>query len=137
MKRLKWYFLAFCVINTALNLFVATLSYITFPGESITPDYLWKIPLMSFCSVLPAFFVFHKKDPTRREFIVMRILHFILTFAVVIGLQILYGWLDFKQLPFFLIIFMLVFCTTTYIGFRGEKKLADKINDRIKNQNQK
>jgi hypothetical protein len=138
MKKLSWYFLAFCVINTFITLFVAAVLYIYFPGESITPDYILKIPLLSFCSVIPALILFSKKDPSRSEFIVRRILHFIFTVAVVVGLLILFGWLEARQLPFFITFFMLIFCTTTYIGFRGEKKLADrineKINEKIKNQ---
>ncbi|MDR0903737.1 MAG: DUF3021 family protein [Ruminococcus sp.] len=135
MKKLKWYFLAFCVINTFITLFVAAVMYIYFPGENITPDYLWKIPLLSFCSVLPAMVLFSKKDPSRREFIMRRILHFVFTVAVVVGLLLIYGWLETRQLPFFITFFMLVFCTTTYIGFRDEKKLADKINEKIKEKN--
>jgi amino acid transporter len=108
--------------------------YIFFPGENITADYLLKIPLLSFCSVLPALIIFSKKDPSRREFIIRRILHFVFTVLVVVGLLLLFGWLDVKQLPFFVAFFMLVFCITTYIGFRGENKLADKINEKIKNQ---
>jgi hypothetical protein len=110
--------------------------YIFYPGEVITPDYLLKIPLLAFCSVIPAMVLFSKKDPSRREFIIRRILHFVFTVAVVVGLLLLFGWLDLRQLPFFITFFMLIFCTTTYIGFRDEKKLADKINEKIKNQNQ-
>ncbi|MDR0974241.1 MAG: DUF3021 family protein [Ruminococcus sp.] len=134
MKKLKWYFLAFCVINTFITLFVAAVLYIYFPGENITPDYLLKIPLLSFCSVIPAMILFSKKDPSRREFIIRRILHFVFTVAVVVVLLLLFGWLEIRQLPFFITFFLLVFCTTTYIGFRGEKKLAQKINEKIKNQ---
>jgi hypothetical protein len=128
------YFLMFCVINTFITLFVAVIFAVWNPGEMLTADYLWKIPLLAFCSVIPAMVLFTKKEPSRREFIVRRILHFLFTALVVVGILLIYGWLSAEFLIWFIIFFFIVFFTVTHLGFRGEKKLADKINEKIKNQ---
>jgi 4-hydroxybenzoate polyprenyltransferase len=115
-------------------LFISVIFYVFYPGQMLTADYLWKIPLLSLCSVLPALILFSKKEPSRREFIIRRILHFVFTAAVVVGLLILYGWLGVRYLIWFIIFFIVVFTVVTGIGFAGEKKIADKINDKIKNR---
>jgi hypothetical protein len=135
-KKLKWYFLAFCVINTCITLFIAARFYFLSDADTITIDYLWKIPLLAFCSVIPAFVLFSKDNPSHREFIIRRILHFIFTAGIVVGLLLIYGWLETSYLMWFVLFFLAVFFTVTYVGFRDEKKLADKINEKIKNQNQ-
>jgi amino acid transporter len=124
----------FCIINTFITLFVAVIFVVFNPGEMLTADYLWKIPLLAFCSVIPAMVLFTKKEPSRREFTVRRILHFLFTAAVVVSMLLIYGWLSFEFLIWFIIFFLIVFFTVTHIGFRGEQKLADKINEKIKNQ---
>jgi hypothetical protein len=134
MKNIKMYFLMFCVINTFITLFVAVIFAVWNPGEMLAADYLWKIPLLAFCSVIPAMVLFTKKEPSRREFIVRRILHFFFTALVVVSILLIYGWLSAAFLIWFIIFFFLVFFTVTHLGFREEKKLADKINEKIQNQ---
>jgi amino acid transporter len=124
----------FCVINTLITLFVAVIFAAFSPGEDLTADYLWKIPLLAFCSVIPAMVFFTKKEPSRREFIIRRVLHFLTTALVVVGILLIYRWLSVTFLIWFIIFFIFVFFTVTHIGFSMERKLADKINEKIKNQ---
>jgi hypothetical protein len=124
----------FCVINTLITLFVAFIFAVFYPGQPLTADYLWKIPLLAFCSVIPAIVLFTKKEPSKREFIIRRILHFFFTAIVVVGLLLIYRWLSLTFLIWFIIFFFFVFFAVSQIGFSAERKLADKINEKIKNQ---
>jgi hypothetical protein len=124
----------FCVINTFVTLFVAAIFAVFYPGQDLTADYLWKIPLLAFCSVIPAMVLYSDKEISKREFIIRRILHFLFTALVVVGLLLIYRWLSLSFLIWFIIFFVFVFFVVTQIGFSVERKLADKINKKIKSQ---
>jgi uncharacterized membrane protein len=107
--------------------------YVFHPEETeIAVDYLWKIPLVAAASIVPAAVLYTKKEPTRRQLIIREIVHIVSTAAIVIGLLMLFGWMELRYLPGFVIFFVAVFLLVTWVAYGYEQRLAGKINEKLK-----
>ena len=131
---LKFVFILFCVITTAQVLFISTVSIITGSETLMTSWDMLKLPLVAFASVLPTLMYVRrntKKLPGRAEAIILQILHFTLTSGIVFGLLIYFGYMGAANAAFIIALFIVIYVPACVIQERRDRKLANKLNERI------
>lgn len=114
---LKWVFFLFCLISTSQMLFsLIVIGGIMYPAYFDIPTYsfreLLEFLLIALASALPILVLAESKILSRIPMNVRRVIHFLLTFGVVCGLLIYWGWYEISAwllLPFalFLVIYIL------------------------------
>ena len=67
----------FFIISTGV-LFVVSLSNLLFDGNKpLPPELPWQVLLTGILGALPSFFFSFKKEPTKNQFLVRTVIHFI------------------------------------------------------------
>lgn len=130
-EALKFMFYLFCVITTFEVLFVAISSSILAPNLLFDMWDLLKLPFVAFSSVLPVLILVRRETAPRMELRLRKVLHFVLTAAVVSGLLIYFGWMYATNAIFIAAFFLAIYIAASVIQEIREKKLAQKLNKQI------
>jgi len=128
---LKTIFHLFCALTTFILLFIAIQGTFLNREASFDGVDLFKLISVSFVSVLPSLIFVGQETASRRKVIILRIIHFVLTAGAVFGCLIFYDWIDSASAVITVIFFLIVYITASVIIEIRDKKLADKLNERI------
>lgn len=82
----------FFIISTGV-LFIISLSNLLFDGnEPLSSELPWQIFLTGILGALPSFLFYFKNEPTKNQFRLRTVIHFIVIEAVVMTEGALFGW---------------------------------------------
>ena len=115
-------------VESVLNLFLNDIDYDAY--------YPWKVMLTGFVGAIPSFLFYFKKEPTKKQFLIRIIIHFILIETSIMLLGILFDWYN----TFWggLIIFAAIFLVYAFVWFfsiRMNTSMADDINSALEKIN--
>ncbi len=117
------------VIGVA-NLFIAD----RFAGYGI--EFPFIILLVGATSALPSFLFYFRTEPTKKQFILRMILHFICIEAVVLGEGRLLGWYDgITEMLLIAVMVVVVYVIVTLITMYSESKTERGINEALNRLN--
>ena len=128
---LKLMFFLACVVTTFQILFIATYVMISGADFTLRAAELYRVCFIGFSCVLPVLLFVRNETARRAEIIVRKALHFFLTAGIVFGLLIYYQWMDTKNALFIALFFLALYFSALAFGEIRQKRLADKINERI------
>lgn len=84
----------FFIISTGV-LFIISLSNLLFDGsEPLSPELPWQIFLTGILGALPSFLFYFKNEPTKNQFRVRTVIHFIVIETVVMTEGAFFGWYE-------------------------------------------
>jgi len=128
---LKRIIVLFFVITICITLFMSLLPVFTGSDFDIAARDLYRIPLVALLGAIPVFVLIRNEKASNLEIVLRKILHFVLTSALVLGSLMLFGWIDAASaaviVVFFLVVYIVIWIVETVRG----KKLAARLNERI------
>ena len=81
----------FFIITVGVLFFTGIIN--TFDGNTMfSPQYPWEVILTGVIGSVPSFLFYSKKEPTKKQFTVRVIIHFIVITALIMGEGALLGW---------------------------------------------
>ena len=94
---------------------------------------LYQLPLIGVISALPILIFVRSQTASQLEWIIRRILHFVLTTVLVFGALLRFGWIyaQTQNAIIAFIVFLIAYTIMTIFGTVRANKLADKLNERI------
>lgn len=112
-------------------LFFTSLS--SFSRESYPAIYPWTVMLSGIVGVVPSFLFYFRNEPTRGQFIVRVILHFIFIGIAIMTLGYLFGWYaNFSEgISVFIgiiIVYSLVWILSLWLNHTQAKNINDALN---------
>ncbi len=129
----------FFIITVGVLFFTSIGPFIEcgFSGELIYPSwYPFMVILTGFIGAIPTFLFYFRKEPTRKQFFVRTILHFIIIETLIMIEGWLFRWYDefIQGLIVFIMIFV-VYLFVWFFSFKLDCSLADNINNALKKIN--
>lgn len=138
-NTLKMILSHFFVITVGV-LFVTSISEILDHGFSLeytfSASYPWTVMLTGVLGALPSLLFYFKKEPTRKQFLIRIIIHFILIVMLILTEGKLVGW--YSNLVEGLSIFasiLAIYVLVWFITYRANKNTAKNINKALQNLN--
>ena len=127
----------FFIISTGV-LFIISLSNLLFDGnEPLSPELPWQIFLTGILGALPSFLFYFKNEPTKNQFRLRTVIHFIVIEAVVMTEGELFKWYEglVGALVFFAVVLAVYLFVWAYSYFMN-MHLARDINAALKRFNE-
>jgi hypothetical protein len=129
---LKFMTVLFCVITTGQVVFVASFNLLYDSEAMFSMWDLLKMPAVALAGVMPTLLFVRSETAPRAELIVRNALHFVLTAGIVFGLLFYFGWIDdIINAAIVLAFFLAIYIPAHVVAGIQEKKLADRLNERI------
>lgn len=139
MKKLNDVFFVFVCVTTCVVFVTAVYIMIFWPGATLGVEILWQILAVSFlCSL--CIYIYPEREVSQRTTILLNILHYIVTNAIVLGCGIWFGWFYADNLPMVLgmvAVIAFVFILVSVAVWNRNKRLAVRLNERLKEYQQK
>ena len=129
---LKFMSVLFFAITTFEILFIAALGFIIDSSLTFMARELYRIPLIALLSVMPVLIMVRDEKASRAEWIVRKVLHLLLTAGIVFFMLIHYKWMDRDNALFIISFFSVVYVAGCVFEEFRAKRLADRLNARIK-----
>lgn len=127
----------FFIISTGV-FFVMSLSNLLFEGnEPLSPELPWEIFLTGILGALPSFLFNFKNEPTKKQFRVRTVIHFIVIETVVMTEGALFGW--YGGLADALVLFVVILAVYLFVwaySYFMNMHLASDINAALKRFNE-
>lgn len=127
----------FFIISTGV-FFVMSLSNLLFEGnEPLSPELPWEIFLTGILGALPSFLFSFKNEPTKKQFRVRTVIHFIVIETVVMTEGALFGW--YGGLADALVLFVVILAVYLFVwaySYFMNMHLARDINAALKRFNE-
>jgi lysylphosphatidylglycerol synthetase-like protein (DUF2156 family) len=136
MKYIKSYISFFTAIATAI-LVIVTIDAAINSYESV-PKYMpLEILAASALTALITTIILCREIKTRKQFLISFLVHFLLLCVIMIGLGLLFGWIDVSVGNIFCMIFYvaLVYVIVFAINYILAKKEADELNEALNKRN--
>ena len=128
---LKFMFVLFCVITTFETLLIAVLGAVDSMGFSFEARELYKPALVALAGVLPVLILVRRENAPRKEWMLRKALHFLLTAGAVFWLLIYFGWLEANNALIIMIFFLVIYISAYTVSGVRAKRLAERLNERI------
>ena len=126
---------AFFMITTGIVVSMYVFCLIINPNASFALDEIGKILLMAFVSDLPYVLFFSRKELSKKQMLIRQVLHLSALLAVLLYLAHLWNWVNLnslKEVTIFLVLVLIVYTIIFVATAYRDKKLADKLNDKLK-----
>lgn len=127
----------FFIISTGV-LFIISLSNLLFEGnEPLSPELPWQIFLTGILGALPSFLFYFKNEPTKNQFRLRTVIHFIVIEAVVMTEGALFGWYgNFVGALVLFVVILAVYLFVWAYSYFMNMHLAKDINAALKRFNE-
>ena len=127
----------FFIISTGV-LFISSLSNLLFEGNGpLSPELPWEIFLTGILGALPSLLFYFKNEPTKKQFRVRTIIHFIVIETVVMTEGALFEW--YGRFADALVLFVVIFAVYLFVwaySYFMNMHLARDINAALKRFNE-
>jgi hypothetical protein len=136
MKYIKSYISFFTAIATAI-LVIVTIDAAINSYESFTQYLPLEILVASALTALITTIILCREIKTRKQFLILFLVHFLLLCAAMIGLGLLFGWMDasFGNILCMIFYVALVYVIVFAIKYILAKKEADELNESLNKWN--
>lgn len=127
----------FFIISTGV-LFVVSLSNLLFDGNKpLPPELPWQVLLTGILGALPSFLFSFKNEPTKKQFLVRTVIHFIVIETIVMTEGALFEWYEnfINALILFFVILAIYIFVWAY-SYSMNIHLAKGINTALKRFNE-
>lgn len=106
-------------------------------NASIPVMILPEILALGFTTGIGTVLIFSKENLSRKEDLILRIIHFLFICIVVLGMGAWFGWYSPTPLSVLLMLcsILAVYLFTYFINFNKSKQLADKLNEKLEHIN--
>lgn len=126
----------FFIITACVTAAIGVSNYFAPGFEGYPKEFPLHMLLVGATSALPSFLFYFKKEPSRKQFIIRLILHFICIMAVVLGEGLLLGWYEnLVEMAVIAGIVVLVYIAVWIITMRSNSAAERGINEALKNIN--
>ena len=127
----------FFIISTGV-LFIISLSNLLFDGnEPLSPELPWQIFLTGILGALPSFLFYFKNEPTKNQFRVRTVIHFIVIETVVMTEGAFFGWYgNFVGALVLFVVILAVYLFVWVYSYFMNMHLAKDINAALKRFNE-
>ena len=127
----------FFIISTGV-LFIISLSNLLFAGsEPLSPELPWQIFLTGILGALPSFLFYFKNEPTKNQFRVRTVIHFIVIETVVMTEGAFFGWYgNFVGALVLFVVILAVYLFVWVYSYFMNMHLAKDINAALKRFNE-
>lgn len=134
-ELLKAMFRAFFIITTGIIASMYIFCLIFFPDASFSLDDIGRILLMAFASDLPFFLFYSRKELGKKQMLVRTAVHIPVLLAILLYFAHLWNWVSMnnpKEVVVFILLVLGVYAIVYAAGAYQDKKMADKLNDSLK-----
>lgn len=126
----------FFIITVCVTAVIGISNLIAGNKSGYPPEFPLHMLTVGATSALPSFLFYFRREPTRRQFIVRAILHFICIMAIVLGEGYLLKWYDgITDMLFIAGIVILVYAAVWLITLRSNNKAERGINEALRKFN--
>lgn len=105
------------------------------PDQKFGVDLLWQIIVMGLLCTMTLFIFYTKKELGKKKMMARQIIHIAVLLALLLSLSYSWGWIDggsFVQVALFLAMVACVYLVVTFLSFRRDKKIAERLNTGLK-----
>jgi hypothetical protein len=134
-ELLKTMFRSFFVIATGVAASMYVFCGIFYPDVRFTLRDIGGILLLAFLSDLPFLVFYSSKELSKKQMYIRKSIHLPILLAVVLYFAYLWDWVGFKSLKEILVLaflVLIVYIVVSFVAIYYDKKLADKLNNRLK-----
>ena len=127
----------FFIITTSVTAVLGVCNYFSSDFTGYPREFPLYMLLIGATSALPSFLFYFRGEPTRSQFIVRVVLHFLCILAVVLGEGWLIGWYDSPaEMAFIVGIVVLVYIIVWVVTMHSNSKAEQGINEALKRYNE-
>lgn len=126
---------SFFMITTGIVISMYLFCLIFNPDVRFTLADIGRIILMAAVSDLALIIFFCRRELDKKQMLMRYIIHFIVLLAILLYFSFLWDWVnprDTKEIAVFLISILLVYVVIFLSNRYRDRKLSDKLNDRLK-----
>jgi len=136
-ELLKTMLYSFFIITTGIVVSMYVFCLIFYPDVSFSLDDIGRILLMALASELPYVIFLSRDELSRKQMLIRFAIHAPVLFAILLFFSHIWDWVDISKATEVAVFFALV--AGVYIGVLlitsyRDKKLADKLNDSLKDR---
>ena len=132
---LHGYFLITTGVVFSMYIFCLILA----PDASFSLSDIGRILLMAFASDLPYVLYYSRRELSRKQMLVRQGLHLVALIAVLLFFAHLWEWIDIHntmQVTIFLVLVLVIYVVIFAITVYRDNKLAERLNEKLKERNQ-
>lgn len=101
-------------------------------AESIPPNYPWMVLLSGIAGAIPTLLFYFRSEPTKKQFIIRVILHFIVIVALIMTLGFVFGWYtNLLEGLIILGVILAVYASVWILSYKLNASQAKNINDAL------
>lgn len=135
MKKIKFLFRIFCTVTVFVVAAVALFTTVIHPEDSLDPDTLWEILLVSFLCTLGSLIHPWKRTPGKTEMGIRMVLHYVWVNLIVLGAGLWFHWYGTEHLWSVIsmeISITVIFLIVSAIEMTRSSREAKRMNERLK-----
>lgn len=126
---------SFFIISTGAVASMYVFCLIFFPDVTFTLGDIGRVLLMALASDLPYILFYSRKELGKRQMLVRKVIHFAALLAILLTFAHLWDWINLNnpgQVIVFILLVIGVYAIVIGLIAYQDKKLADKLNDVLK-----
>ncbi|MGL5255372.1 MAG: DUF3021 family protein [Brevinema sp.] len=128
---------SFCVITTGVTASMYIFCLVFNPTVNFTLTDIGRVLFMAIVSDLTLFIFYAPKEISKIQMLIRQITHLITLLCVLLFLAVRWDWVDIKnpvQCLILLLLISIVYVAVLLVNTYNDKKVADKLNEIIKNR---
>lgn len=132
---LKTMFRSFFIIVTGIVTSMYVFCMVFYPDASFSRHDIGRILVMAFVSVLPYLLFYSGKELSKKQMYIRKLIHLPVLLSVVLYFACLWDWISInrtKEVLTLVLLFLFVYIMVYIICKYQDKKLADKLNHRLR-----
>lgn len=136
-ELLKTMVQSFFMVTTGIVISMYVFCLIFHPDASFSLDDIGRILLMAFAADLPYVIFLSRREISKTQMLIRKVIHIIVLLAILLYFVFLWDWVTLsntKEVAVFLLSVLAVYVAVFLASGYRDKKLTDKINDRLKEQ---
>jgi len=130
-EALRHIFNLFCMTATLFFFALGILAVFLNPDLTFGGKDIFKALFMAFANTLPILVFWRSENVSRKELIIRKAIHFLLSAGIVFGCLTYFGWMNMANALYVVLAFLVLYVVGYIIMEIRERKLADKLNERI------
>lgn len=134
-ETLKIMLVEFFIILSGTTICSAVFCTVFYPGVALGVGFLWELIILAFLTTLPQLLFYSKKEFSKKHLRVRQTVHVILVVGLLVFLAYFWGWIEFSSViePLaFIVLVLLTYTAVALFMHQKEKKLAARLNEKLR-----
>ncbi len=134
-ETLKIMLVEFFIILSGTTICSAVFCTVFYPGVTLGVGFLWKLIILAFLTTLPQLLFCSKIEFSKKHLRVRQTVHVILVVGLLVFLAYFWGWIEFSSViePLaFIVLVLLMYTAVALFMNQKEKKLAARLNEKLR-----